>query len=242
MNNKAQVFEEALVIVVFVICVMALISFNVYNSRIKYSLGEVYPVVSMFNQQKSLAFYAEESGKLAVQKAYSEVLDDLIRNCPRTQENINYAFWKKDCLLSNEEIAEKFISRANASMNNLIASDFSIALENEKALFKIEPLTMNSSLKDIDINYTSDISFDVNLSEYGIDLNLEKIYDSVLDRWDGCKALSENSKIKDCMNGLKVKGWRLSMLNDDFFCDLENEKEIYTGSLERMILKLKLEK
>jgi hypothetical protein len=242
MNRRGQVFEQGLVIVVFVLCVMALISFMIYNGSMTNSLSNVYPAVLMYHGQKNSAFYAKESGKLAVQEAYSETLKDLIQECPRTQENINYVVWKKECLLKNDKINERFLSHTDDSMRGLFNSDFNLKIDNEKLSFVIPPLRLGTSFKNINVNYTSDISFDINLLDYGIDLNLEKIYNSILERWNDCKILKETQKIKDCMYGLKVRGWKFNIRNEYFFCELTSEREFYTGSFGPLILKFKLEK
>jgi hypothetical protein len=208
----------------------------------KDSISQVYPVVFMYNGQKQLAFYAGESGNLAVQEAFSEVLRNFGRSCPKTQENINYAIWKKDCLPSNERIKEDFLYNVNISMRKLVLSKFNLDLENENLFFNIKPLSMNSSLKDMTINYTSDISFIINLPKKGIDLNLEKTYNSILDKWDECKNLNETLQIKACLNNLEIDGWKIAIRNDNFFCDLTSDQNYYTGKFEPLVLKFKLEK
>jgi hypothetical protein len=240
-NKKAQIFEQGLVIVVFALCVMALGAFILYNGRIITSLDNLHPVVFMHDEQRALAFYAKDAGKLASEQAFSSTINDLGKNCQRTSENINYELWKKDCLLKNDEAKKRFLGYANSSMSKMLNTSFSLNLDSTLAV-TIKPVVMNVSLKNMNIDYTSDISYSINLDDYGIDLNFEKMYNSILDRWDDCKIINETQKIKDCMYGLKIKGWILNIKNDNFFCDLISEKSYYNGNFEPLIIKFKLEK
>lgn len=245
MNKKAQIFEQGLVIVVFSICVIALISFLAYNQKIKLSLSEVYPAASIYQEQEEISFYANDAANIAIQKAFYETLKEAGKECPRSSENVNYVIWTKDCLMKNDRFRERFVYHAENAMSELDAKTKSITIDKDAIFFNFDMLQLNSSLKksaDIKISYNSDISFNNSLSSSNINLDFENLSSSVLDGWEKCKKESDLIKIKACMNNLKIKGWKLTIRNDDFFCDLTSEESYYTGKFEPLTLKLILEK
>jgi hypothetical protein len=241
-NKKAQVFEQGLVIAVFSICVIALILFLSYNQKEAISLSSIYPAISIYSEQKEIAFYAKESGKLAVQESFYETLKNIGKECASSPENINYAIWARGCLPSNDKIKETFLSNVDRVMQSLGVNPKSVTPNDEKILFTFNPVQLNSSAENIHINYSSDISFDINLTSNSINLNFADIYNQILDQWARCNK-GDIISAKSCMNGMKIKGWTLSIRNDDFFCDLVSKESFYTqGGFQLIIIKLRLVK
>ena len=247
MNKKAQIFEKGLVLVVFILSVMAIISFVIYHNRENISFDSVYPAVSLYSQQEDLSFYAKEAGKISVQDAYSRTLENIGKNCQKSTENLAYTIWTKDCIIGDDALKEEFLSLFNSSMNSFMSGKAqinSINLNQKNISIIFQPLITSAFLEGskITINYTYDPSFSINIEEYGIDFNIEKFYNAVFNQWNICKRKDE-SVIKTCMNSLVFDGWNFRMFNNDLFCDLTSKKSYYfDNKMQPIVMKFKLEK
>jgi len=247
LNKRAQIFENGLVLVVFIVAVFAIISFIIYNNKEKISFDSVYPIVSLYSQHEALSFYAKEAGKLSVQEAYSKTLESIGDNCKKAAENRVYAILTKECLNSDQNLKEEFMSSFNSSMNDFISEKAqidSLTLNQKNISIIFRPLAFNASLEGskINVKYSFDISFDADIGDYNLDFNISKFYNAIFNQWDICKR-KEEAVIKTCMNSLTFDGWNFKMFNNDLFCDLTSKKDYYfDNKLQPIVMKFKLEK
>jgi len=247
-NKKAQIFEQGLVLVVFVVCAFALYTFFAYGQKIQFSFDNVQNALSLYDHQEETSFYLKEAGKLSVQEAYYATLTRVGENCPDAQTNRAYAIWNKECLMKNPDVETKFLFYINSSMQNFMKSYAftldSLKLENGQLSFIFRPVILNATLKEnkIEVSYLYDFSFNLNLSENNIDLNFERISAEVFNKWDNCRN-KDAAEIKNCMSALKLSGWDYLILNSDFFSELKNKNNYYfNNKFEPIIIKFQLEK
>ena len=252
-NKKAQVFEQGLVIVVFALCLVAFTSFLLYNQKVKASMSEIYPVVQMFDEAGKIQFYVNDSEKIAVQNAYSESIKEIGKDCAKSAENVNYAIWKENCMLTNEQIQEKFLFSLNQTMSELLNQYSgkkpilnSISAENNKVSFVFSEFNLTSSVKkmnNIQIDYNLNLNNEFDLNNLNINLDMETVYDAVLRQWQTCKKSADFNSAKNCMTRQIIEGWSLNVRNEGFLCELNSKTKYYTkNGFEQLVIKLKLER
>jgi len=248
MNKKGQVFEMGLVLVIFTICVFAIVSFLIYNHKTSGSF-DISPIISLYNQQEDISFYAEEAGKLSAQEAYSNTLKGVGKDCRKYSD---YAVWTHDCIMKIDAFRDEFMLNFNSSIDRLMidkkTSIDSVSSNENIISVSFQPLILNASMKsisNIDVNYTVNPSFSINISDYGIDLNFWKVSNQVLSQWDECKRKSNDAiTIKNCMNRMTSDDWQFMVISTgEFFCSLTSKQEYYfNDKLQPIIIKFKLEK
>ena len=242
MNKKAQtsIFEVTLVVFLLVVCGYALFSLVGLDKKVVSGIVASTKAADMYNEKARDEFYLEEACNLAAREAFYEIAAIGAAVKPECQYLDNgYAIWESGCTPSNSMFLKSF----NKSLANYIERKFESRLENNNLIVNFEDSTMNvseSNFISYQINYNFNPFFVIDLRKEGIDLDFEKVYSSVMEKFGECRQMIN---IATCMKEFKADGWGTVVSSDSkyIFFDLSSEKMFFVNDkLQKITLKFAL--
>ena len=224
-NKKAQAFAFFIAIATVILVGYALFTFITVENKVSLLITTPSGLIELYDETDRFVFYAKQSTKLTSQQAFQEIAENQdFANC---QVFSGYMVIKDECVLSKEELEEKFLFHINENFIKFLESypnkDFVTDYE-----FLIEDGKLVAKATEKEIKIVSKSSFPYNVTYYpdpsfSFELELKpEDFIFLYEKAKGCKAETELEKCMENENYSVVV-----TKNGYLFFDIKTKKSFF---------------
>lgn len=233
MSKRAQIFEGFWVLVTLVVLSMALGTFMLVKTKVQTGVTPNSDLMNIYNEKDKTTFFNEEYLKLAVQRAYYNVLKTgAVDSIDCRMMVKDYVEYNDKCKPVKEEF-QKYLKKEIIKINENILVDNLIKLKSKD----ISKTISEKGYINYEVNFTYNPSVKINTSDLSINFDdFNKIYETSIK----CRSMSIN-ETKECMKNLE--GWDVEAKESEKYVlyDLTTKRNyFFDGKFEPMTLKFAL--
>ena len=225
-NKKAQAFAFFMTIATVILVGYALFTFITVENKVSLLITTPSGLLELYDETDRFVFYAKQSAKLTSQQAFQEIAENQdFANC---QVFSGYMVIKDECVLSKEELEEKFLFHINENFIKFLESypdkdfvtDYEFLIEGDNLVAKAEEkeVILSPVGKDFphSARYRPDFSFELELELKPEDFIF------LYEKAKGCKAETELEKCMENENYSVVV-----TKNGYLFFDIKTKKSFF---------------